>query len=278
MSGSFVNVYSQMFEDMFMLNFQASGRLRGTTRELHGLVGDAFKMKYGASVSMDQHGAYNADIPIKNQTVSAPTITFEDYELKLAIDQFEQLNFNADALNLYARSHAKAIGRRVDQFIIDAVVAGATKSVAVGTTNLTFAKLREARALLGQDEVDGVLHIAAHWNNIESLLNETKVTSTDFVTQKVINGGTMDGQTYLGFIFHQLGDRADEGGLPKSGDDRTVIAWSEDAITLGFRMDPKVTMTDVPENLRVETLSSMSAGAKVGDANGVVSIICDETA
>lgn len=267
--------YSQQFADFFQINYQAMGRLRDSVMSLHGLVGDAYKMKYMAAVSMDQHGAYGSDIPAKNVTSTAPVISFTDYELKLAIDQFEQLNMNASVLQGYARLHAAAIGRREDQFIIDAVVADATKSVAVGTTNLTVDKLREARAKLGLDEVEGELHIVIHQNNLDSLLGEVETTSSDYNTVKTLVRGEVD--SFMGFKFHVIGNRTLEGGLPKVGDNRTCIAYAKEAVTMGYRMDPNVKVVDVPENLRVETLSSFSAGAKVGDANGVVTIICDET-
>ena len=243
---------------------------------LHGLVGDAYKMKYLAAASMDQHGSYGSDIPAKNVSSTAPSISFKDYELKLAIDQFEQLNMNASILEAYAQTHAKAIGRREDQIIIDALNADATKEVAVGTTNLSLAKLLDAKSRLGEDEVDEDLHIIIHVNNLKALLDDPEVTSADYNNVRALVNGELN--SYVGFQFHTIGDRADEGGLPKAGDNRSCFAFSKSAVTMGYRMDPNVKVVDVPNNLRVETLSSFSAGAKVGDANGVVKILCDESA
>ena len=278
MASNFSPAYSQMFQEFFANNYQASGKLRGTTMELHGLVGDAYKMKYMGAQYMDQHGAFGSDIPAKNVTTTAPVLSFSDYELKLAIDEFEQLNMNASVLNGYAKTHAKAIGRREDQFIIDAVVADATLTVAAGGANLTYIKLLEARSNLGLNEVDDVLHVVLHWNNMQALLQQQQATSVDYFTQKTLVDGTMDMQKFIGFQFHVIGNRNDEGGLPIDGANvRSVIVYAQDAVTLGYRMDPQVRTVQVENNARIETLSLMSAGAKVGDANGVGIIYCDET-
>lgn len=268
--------YSQMFAPSFKANYQASGKLRGTCMELHNLVGDSYKMKFMAQVAMDERTAYGADIPSKDPTATAPSISFTDYQLKLSIDEREQQNINASIINAYTQTHAKAMGRREDQFIIDAVVADATKTVAVGTTNLTLTKLLEAQELLGQDEVDDEIHIVAHFNNVMSLLSDEKVSSSDYNTVKTLMDARIG--SYAGFTWHIVGNRTNEGGLPKTGNNRTVIAYATNAVALGYRQDPTIRVVDVPNNIRTETISFMTAGAKVGDANGVVTIICDESA
>lgn len=273
-------VYSQMFADRFVEDYQASRKLANTVQELHGLVGDAYKLKITDAVDMNLHGAYGADIPAKAIGTSAPTITFKDYDLKLVLDHFESLNINANVITTYSRSHALAMGRREDQFVIDAVVADATKSVPVGTTNLTVDKLIEAKKELGLDEVMGTIHIVIHQNNLASLLKDSSnlVGNVDFNQVKALVTGEVD--RFMGMQFHVLGDRTFDGvaaGLPKTGDNRTCIVYATEAVTMGYRLDPRVSITEVQENFRVETLSVLSAGAIVGRPKGVVTIICDET-
>ena len=275
----FVSTFSQMFADMFLLRYQAVGRLRGTVREMHGLVGDAYKLKYMDKIQMQKHGAYNADIPRTNVVTTAPSISFEDYELKTSIDEFEQLNFNADALRGFAMDHADALGRREDQFIIDALNTGATKQVVNGGVNLTVEKLREAYNLLAQDEVDGdEMYLIIHANQHESLMGQTEYTSSIFNAAKpLVNPGIagMVGK-FLGFNLIVLGDRP-EGGLPKVGNIRECFAFARNSTTLGYRKDPETRMIPVEHEARTETLSLLSAGAVVGDARGVVKVSCDES-
>ncbi len=276
-ASDFTSIYSQAFADMFLLNYQGSSRLKGVVRELHGLVGSSYKLKYMDRVAMQEHGVFGADIPRTSVVTTAPEISFKDYQLKLVIDEFEQLNFNADALASYSQDHAKAIGRREDQMVIDAVVAGATKSVAAAGANMSVEKLREARALLGRDEVDSdEIYIVMHWDQMDALLGQTEYTSSIFNMAKPLVDPAGNNGPFSGFKIIVIGDRPKEGGLPKTGDVRTCIAFAKEAVTLGYRMDPKVTMTPVPQNARVETLSLLSAGAVVGDARGTVKILCDE--
>ena len=276
----FVNTFSQMFSDMFLLRYQAVGRLRGTVREMHGLVGDAYKLKYMDQIQMQKHGAFNSNIPRTNVTTTAPSITFDDYELKTSIDEFEQLNFNADALRGFAMDHADAIGRREDQFVIDALETGATKSVAAGGTNLTIEKLRDAFSQLAKDEVDmDEMFLVIHSNQHDSLMGETEYTSSIFNAAKpLVNPGVVGPVgRFMGFNLIVLGDRP-EGGLPLSSNIRECFAFARNSTTLGYRKDPETRMIPVEWEARTETLSLMSAGAVVGDARGVVKISCDESA
>lgn len=277
----FINTYSQMFEDMFMLNYQAAGRLRGITREIHGVVGDAYKLKVIDEVSMTQAGSQGSNIPRTNVTTTAPTITFADYQLKLTIGEFDQLNFNASALEAYSRSHARALGRREDQFVIDAGTDAAvvTQSVATNNLNLTTEKLRETRALLGANEADSEeMYLICHWNNMESLLQETEYTSAMFnMAKPLVNPDPNGEDPFVGFKIIVLGNRAGEGGLPLDGSGvRTCFAFSRDAITLAYRMDPTTRMVPVPQDARIETLSLLSAGAVVGMPKGAVRVLCQE--
>lgn len=277
----FSNVYSQMFADFFLQRAQeAGGQLNGTVREMHGLVGDAYKLKYYDSLSMETHGAYNSDIPNTDAITTAPTITFKDYVLKVAVDQFEQLNFNANAVAGLAETHAMAIGRARDQYIYSALEAGATKTVADGGTNMTVAKLRDARKQLGADGTQGPLYLVMHWNNLDALLGETEYTSSIFNAAKPLVNPQGRGE-FMGFNLIVVGDYPNidgaAAGLPLSGNIRKCYAYSQHGLTLGFRMDPRVKYVPIPQNERIETLSSMSAGAVVGDARQVVEISCDES-
>ena len=276
----FTATFSQMFADMFLMRYQAQKRLRGVVREIHSLVGDAYKLKYMDKIQMQKHGAFNADIPRTNVTTTAPTITFDDYELKTSIDEFEQLNFNADALRGFAMDHADALGRREDQFIIDALDAGATKSIAAGGSNMTVEKIIEAQQLLADDEVDGdELFLVMHSKNYKSLLGEVEFVNNLYNNTQPLAGSSpivgLKGK-FLDFNLIVVGDRP-EGGLQVAANIRDTFAFAKNSTTLGYRKDPETRMIPVEHEARTETLSLVSAGAVVGDARGVVKVLCDES-
>ncbi len=138
------------------------------------------------------------------------------------------------------------------------------------------AKLREAKKLLDKNNVppEG-RHIILHANGLASLLSETAVTSSDFNTVKALVAGELD--TFLGFQFHVLGDRA-EGGLTIDGNlDRTCFAFHKDAIGYGEGIAPKTEINYIPEKTSFLVASMFSAGATTIDAEGVVSIVARES-
>lgn len=269
--------YSQMFADMFAVNFADLGsRLDQTVQNLDGLTGDGYALKQLAQVSMDNHGAYGAGVPSKNVNATSPMLRFVNKDLKLSIDEFEQMNLNVSILQGYSELHAEAVARQLDQLIIDAVNIDATKLIGDAGTNMTVSKLLDARALLGEDGVVKDLHIVCHQNQIRSLLLDPQVSSADYNTVRTLMTGEID--TYLNFKFHVLGNRPLEGGLPLNSSLRSCFAYAKRAVTLGYRKKPEIRTVEKPGDLNTETLSFFSAGAKVGDARGVVKINCDETA
>ena len=171
------------------------------------------------------------------------------------------------------------MGRREDQFVIDALLADTVQTVVVGTTNMTLTKFEAAMEELGNHEInssDNQLYIVMHQNQYTALLKDTNFTSGDFVVER-----TLDIQgyraTFLGVRIVVLGDRSIEGGLPKTGNDRTCFMYAQDAVELGYWIDPMVNITNEEENLRISTVSALTAAAMVSRPDGSVSIVCDET-
>jgi hypothetical protein len=279
----FISTYSQLFADTFAINYQSIGRLRNTTKELHGLVGDAYKMKYQDSMAMSEYGAEGSDIAATPSTNTAPVLLFKDYELKSTISLFDQQNFNADAMMAFARSHAAAAGRREDQFIIDALSLDAVKEVPVdignGSTNLTVEKLREAHRLLSDDEVDGdEIFLIMGPSQHSSLTGQTEFSNSLYNNSKPLVGPGMAGfvGNFMDATLIKIGNRPQEGGLPGAGGIREVFMFAKNSTTMGYSIDPMTMITPEEQHLRTSVVSALRAGAKVGDTRGVVKILCNE--
>jgi hypothetical protein len=115
-----------------------------------------------------------------------------------------------------------------------------------------------------------------HANSLASILGEQKLTSSDYASVKALVSGEIN--TFLGFTFHVLGDRA-EGGLAVDGSlDRTVWAFHKDAVGYAEGMGPKTEINYVPEKTSFLVNSMFSAGATAIDAEGIVQITCRESA
>jgi hypothetical protein len=141
---------------------------------------------------------------------------------------------------------------------------------------LNVAKLRAAKRLLDKNNVpaDG-RHIIIHANGLDSLLGETAVTSSDFNTVKALVQGEIN--TFLGFMFHTLGDRS-EGGLPIDGSlDRTCYAFHSAAVGYGEGIGMRTEINYIPEKTSWLVNEVFSAGAIAIDDEGIVKLTCRES-
>jgi hypothetical protein len=118
-------------------------------------------------------------------------------------------------------------------------------------------------------------YILIHAANLQNLLSETAVTSSDFNTVKALVQGELD--TFLGFKFITIGDRS-EGGLTGggTGSDRKVWAWHKSAVGMAEGMGIRSEINYIPEKTSWLVASMLSAGAIAIDAGGIVEITCRE--
>ena len=120
----------------------------------------------------------------------------DTYEYADLIDSADMVQTLISPSSSYAQAAAYAIGRAVDDAIIDAALGTAStgktgststsnsNSIGVGSpaAGLTIAKLVEARKTFANNSVDPSIpmYIAVGPEQIEDLLNNTTVTSADY--------------------------------------------------------------------------------------------------
>lgn len=271
----------QQFHDILINKLQQEKhKLEGTYQLVTGVVGDAYKWPFADLVDMKQRsGGPLSHIPNTNVDYSRVTTTFEEWDLKLASDKiFTQPETNINELNSFAGQHMRAIKRRQDQFIIDALNASTTTNViSDNSTNLPVTKLTEAVEMAVDNNwpEDSTWHIAIHASQLRSMLDQEKVTSSDYNTIKALVRGEVD--SFCGFKFHKFGQLS-TGGLPKTGDVRTCFAWFGDALGFVYSVNPETKVFPLNDDLFVPTVSYMKAGANTLLQEGVIKIECDETA
>lgn len=273
------NAFVTLFDSEVKQAYQGQRALAGLTRE-RTVEGSTVKFpkigKGTATVRVPQ-----TDVTPLNVSYSQVTATMEDYIAAEYSDIFNQAKVNFQDRAELVQVVAGAIGRRMDQVIIDALVASSgtnTVSNDIGgtDTNLNVAKLRAAKKAMDAKNVpaEGRV-IIAHANNMDALLAETAVTSSDFNTVKALVTGEVN--TFLGFRFVSLGDR-DEGGLAIDGsNDRIVYAFHRDAMGLGIGMNQTSRVDYIPEKTSYLVASMFSAGSVAIDAEGITKITCRES-
>ena len=168
---------------------------------------------------------------------------------------------------------AAAMGRKVDEHIINAALTGATQLITVNASGLTRGKALQAVEILNKNEVpmtDRFAVIGPHqWSEL--------LTLPEFANADLIGKGTMpwvegyEARRWLGvtWIMHNM--------LPLNGNTRKCFIFHRSAIGLaeGLNIDIKVSY----ENDRRAWLATaaMSVGAVRIDDNGVVVVEADDT-
>lgn len=274
------NAFVTLFDSEVKQAYQGQRLLTGVTRERTNVEGSTVKFpkigKGTATIRVPQ-----TDVTPLNVSYSQVTATMEDYIAAEYSDIFNQQKVNFNERQELVQVVSGAIGRRMDQVILDALAAGSTSNTVsndIGGTdsNLNVAKLREAKRLLDQDNVpmDGRT-ILVHANSLTALLGETEVTSSDFNSVRALVTGELN--TFLGFRFITFGDR-DEGGLPIDGsNDRTLYAFHRDAVGMAIGMNMSTRVDYIAEKTSFLVASMFSAGSVLIDGEGLVKLTCRES-
>ena len=252
-------------------------------------------MQVGKNGFVDQIGATAAqkkttrhgDTPLISTPHARRRISLVDYEWADLIDNEDKVRLLIDPTSPYAENAAWAMGRGIDDEIIEAffgtaysgedgsttVAFPAGQQVAAGATGLTIAKLREARRLLRAGEVpeDEDLYIAVSAEQLDDLLATTEVASQDFNSVKAL----VDGQVnrFMGFQFIHT-ER-----LPVNGSsERRVPAWARTGVQLNVGAEPKARIGErADKSHATQVYFSMSVGATRLEEKRVVEIPCVES-
>lgn len=286
---AFVQQYSANVQ---MLLQQMGSNLRGAVR-IENVVGkQAFFDQIGATAAR-RRTSRHSDTPRMDTPHARRRVALEDFDWGDLIDSEDKVRMLIDPTSSYAKAAAAAMGRAIDEVIIDAIrgtaFTGETGStsvgfsagqqIAVGAAGLTLAKLNTAKRLLDASDVPNEDRYLAHTaRQMEDLLNNTTVTSADFNTVKALVQGQLD--TFLGFKFIKVDGLRIDGTkiLPLDGSsDRLCYAWQKDMVTLGLGQAPQARITERDDkNYATQVFYSMSIGATRMQENGVVEIACDE--
>jgi len=271
------NAFVQLFDAEVKQAYQAQRALAGVVRERTNVEGSQVKFpkigKGTATIRVPQ-----TDVTPLNVSYSQVTATMSDYIAAEYSDIFSQQKINFDERRELVQVVSGAIGRRMDQLVIDAL-SGSGTSLTVATTvggagtNMNLAKLLEAKELLDTGNVPAQDRcMLIHASGLAALLDDTKIASSDYAAVKALVQGQLD--TFLGFKFITIGDR-DEGGLPKPST-RTCFAFHKDAVGMGIGMNQKTEINYVAEKTSFLVASMFSAGAVAIDAEGIVAISATE--
>jgi len=242
---AFVEQYSANIQ---MLSQQMGSLLRDAVRNESVTGKDAYFDQIGkvtAQLKVSRH----SDTPQIDTPHSRRRVSLADYEFADLIDQQDKVRLLIDPTSSYAKAAAYAMGRAMDDVIIAAALGTANTGVSGGTAvplpasnivavgtgganTMNIAKLAAAKQILDAGDVDPSIkrHIIVSPTEIQDLLNNTTVTSSDFKTVKALVQGEID--SFMGFKFHVSNRLVDNGAS-----NTQCIAFAEDGILLGVGKD-----------------------------------------
>ena len=237
------NVAIQQFHDQFTNAYQAASQLADTCQTVSGARGSAYNWPLQGDAAMELRNAYQSLIPVASNDYAQVQTAFENYILNLPVDIFQQSELVIDTLSQLGIVHAKAAGRREDQFLLNAqyaagsvgplppipnpppqgnklpdqeppglVAADVASTAPLAAVNLNVEKIVRAAMILDEQNVphdDRYLVVNARM--IGSLMNDgDKPTNILYNNTKNIMQGGVD--TFMGFKIITLGNRT-EGGI-----------------------------------------------------------------
>jgi hypothetical protein len=274
---------------------QKMSRLRGAVMVESGVRGKRVSVDQLGTTAARRRVSRNGDTVLLDVPHFRRWINLYDYDWATLVDELDKLKTIADPTNPYAQQCAAAMGRAMDDEIINAAFATAitgeeaggteawgTNVVAVnswaygtgsGNAGLTVSKVIEAKVLLdeGDTDPDEERYFACGGEQIGNLLATTEATSADYTNVKALAEGRID--TFCGFRFIRT-----QRLLQVSGQDfRRCIAWCKSGLALAIGAEPNADIGPRRDkNNATQIFSEMRIGATRTEIAKVVEVICDE--
>lgn len=273
---------------------QMGSRLRGCV-DVETKVGDKWFFEQIGSVDAVEKTSRHSDSPFTEVPHARRSAVPRDFHCGEFVDKLDKFKMLIDPTSAYAQAFAYALGRQMDDFIIEAAtgtaltghtgttstVLPATQKVAVdlGGANigLTVAKLIAAKSIFGQNDVDienpaNELFWAWSQEQQDDLLGTTQVTSSDYAAVKALVQGQVN--SFMGFTFKRT-----QRTLHDSATDvRTNFAFCRSGIKLGLGSDIQVEMDKRSDkSFAMYVYTCMSGGSTRMEEEKVVQILCDES-
>lgn len=258
------------FDAQVKAAYQAGSILRPHVRVKTGVIGSTTRFRrYNRSVATPR--ITQADVTPLNTSYAEATATLADWIAADYTDHLDQVLVNFDERQILAANLGMAIGRRMDQMILDALdAANASLNIAVGGTGLTFAKVTRAKVFFDERAVPlGQRKLLISAQGMDNLVSESKFSSKDFIDETVIRDGVV--KRILGFDILMMETR-DEGGLPRVTNDRTNFAFDMQAIGLAIGKETDVSNDWIAEKRSWLSAQDLKAGAVAIDPLGIVEI------
>lgn len=288
---AYVNQYRN---NISMLVQQKGSRLRPFVRVEPQNSEFEFYDRIGATDAVEITGRHQ-DTPLVSTPHDRRRVSLRDFDWADLIDRQDKLKMLIDPTSAYAMNAVFAMGRKMDDMIINAafdvaytgkngtstrsfpaanqIAVNYVETGAAANSNLTIGKIRRAKEILDayDNDPDEERIMTCTANSLHSLLRNIEITSQDYNVVKALVEGKVD--TFMGFQFVRTQRlQTDASGY------RRHIAWVKSKLLLAVSQDPMVDVgprRDKRNSMQVYV--TMGIGATRMEEEGVVEIKVDET-
>jgi hypothetical protein len=299
----------QFSSNVYHLSQQKGSRLRGLCR-VETLNGEAaFFDSYGPVEAQEKVGRHS-DTTYQETPHYRRRVTMNDYFWADLVDKEDKLRLLHDPESQYAKAAMMAMGRKMDDIAIASALGtsyagkeGGTPVVMpdsqkIGAFNgstasgLNVKTLRAVKKKFSQNEVDSDdLYMIVSAEQIDNLLGETEVTSSDYAAIKALVNGEVN--TFMGFNFIRI-ERlpvttaiqnfdASNGAVSGVGPDtilagaRRCIAMTRSGILLALGADVSGRVDELPQkHYTKQVYASMSMGGTRLEEEKIVEVLVTE--
>ena len=288
---AFVNQYRANVEHLLQ---QKGSRLRPFVRMETQNAEFEYYDRIG-SVDAVEVTSRHSDTPLISTPHDRRQVSLRDFDWADMIDRTDRIRLLIDPSSPYAQNAAWALGRKMDDVIIenafgtaysgktgstsvthpsgDVIAVNYVESGSATNSGLTIGKLREAKRLLDSQENDpsDPRYCAVTAQQVNDLLQTTEVTSADYNSVKALVQGEIN--SFMGFLFVRT-----ERVATDSNSYRRVIAWARSGMLLAMGKD--ITADIGPRRDKrnsTQVYCSASFGATRMEEGKVLEIKCDES-
>lgn len=302
----------QFSANVFHLAQQKGSRLSPFTRMESQVGKSAFYDRIG-QVTAVKRTSRHADTPRLDTPHSRRRVTITPYEWADLVDKADKVRMLIDPTSEYAQAAVWAMGRAKDDVFIEEALGtaysgeeGATsvampnsqKLVAtdgadVNGVNLNVLTLRLIKQKFDSNDVDESIprYAAIGSSQLQSLLGETEVTSSDYNTIKALVQGEID--SFMGFKFIRSERLAQStaattfapadgsvgaGGGTLAIGGRRCIFWAQDGILFATGSDVMGRIDErADKSYSTQVFASMDIGSTRMEEVKVVEVLCNES-
>jgi len=270
MSVSIDKVFVKQFEADVHLAYQQMGtKLRATVRSKSGVVGASTtfqRVGRGMASTKSRHGI----VPVMNLNHEPVECILQDYYAGDWVDALDELKTNVDERRVVASAGAYALGRKTDELIIGAMN-NATASVGDYSTGMSKDLILSALEVLNSNDVpdDGRRFAVVGVHQWNELLSLKEFVSAEYVGDTPMTNGA-DARKWLGitWVLHN--------GLPVTGANRDCFIYHASSVGHACGQEVKTDISWHGERAAHFISNSMSQGAVLIDATGIVRVKCGE--